>query len=206
MDKAPMGMLTYFRDYGAKVSKIYKNIQDAEQDFVMQVGHVRLIIVDSGTGVFASTRSRAKLASLAGAIDDEKKITIFYSDSLIKYDIVNQTQYDGGINFEKDIEWFKYKSTPDLLARILKMNKKQNFTYSHNKDDEHFENVHKKNKDGEAEFLKFKGVQDLELDKMLSKHKKIDIGTPIIDVKDVERYILNDSPGIENLETFKIKT
>jgi hypothetical protein len=25
-------------------------------------------------------------------------------------------------------------------------------------------------------------------------------------VKDVERYILNDSPGIENLETFKIKT
>lgn len=123
-DRNHMGLINYFRSLGIKVSNVYSRIEDARDSLLMQVAKSRLVIVDTGTGRFTNTNSRKVLIDTIGISDEESRIAIFYTDSVLKSEV------DSALSIaDKDIQWYKYKTTADLAANILLLNKKENYVY-----------------------------------------------------------------------------
>ena len=123
-DRNHMGLINYFRSLGIKVSNVYSRIEDARDSLLMQVAKSRLVIVDTGTGRFTNTNSRKVLIDTIGISDEESRIAIFYTDSVLKAEV------DSALSIaDKDIQWYKYKTTADLAANILMLNKKENYVF-----------------------------------------------------------------------------
>ena len=114
IDKPVDGMLQYFRSYGLNVSKIFSHIDDARNALMMQVNPARIVIVDTGNGSFNSMSARKQVIDVIGLGDDENKVTIFYSDTNLKYEIEASKEIQ-----KKALTWYKYKTTAHLLACML---------------------------------------------------------------------------------------
>lgn len=176
-DKKMPGILSYFRDYGIKVSRIFTridNILDENGDIVeegakdtvlMQVEPSRIVFIDTGTGRFTNMSARKALVDLIGISDTDTQVSIFYTDSVIEGEISNNINID-----ISKIEWHKYRSTADVLANLLILAKKENYVYDM-EDDENYEvndNV-----------LNIKGF------KVSDENSRIDLGLPAIKVEDI---------------------
>ena len=114
IDKPVDGMLQYFRSYGLNVSKIFSSIDSARNSLMMQVNPARLVIVDTGNGAFNSMSARKQVIDIIGLGDDDNKVTIFYSDTNLKYEIEASKEIQ-----KKALSWYKYKTTAHLLACML---------------------------------------------------------------------------------------
>lgn len=122
IDKPVIGMLTYFRQFGINISKIFNNIEDAKNELIMKVNPSRILIVDTGTGKFTSMSSRKELVDLLGICDEYTKIALFYTSNTIKYEAETTDGVDN-----KTIDWFKYRSTADIVANVLRFKDKENY-------------------------------------------------------------------------------
>jgi hypothetical protein len=89
---------------------------------MMQVEPMRIVILDSGTGIFAGMKSRAILEDIIGMYDENIKITVFYSDAIVKESISNKAEI-----IKARIQWYRYRSTADCLANMLKNKKKESY-------------------------------------------------------------------------------
>jgi hypothetical protein len=114
VDKSVSGMIDYFRNYGINVSNIYTDISKIRDKMLMQFKPTLLVIIDAGTGKFTSMNSRKALVDLLGICDGDNKVNIFYTDGIIKEEITSTSNINN-----KSIKWYKYRSTPDVLANIL---------------------------------------------------------------------------------------
>lgn len=123
-DRKVPGMLKYFRDCDINVSSIFTSIKDAKDTLLMQVEPSRIIIMDTGTGRFTNIASRKSLVDMIGICDDDTHISVFFTDSIIKSEVHNSTEIDA-----KQIEWYKYRSTIDVVAHItqFKIQNKENY-------------------------------------------------------------------------------
>lgn len=121
-DKAQPGLTGYYRNYGANVTKIFTNISEARDTLLMQIEPFRVIVIDSGTGRFTNIGSRRELIDLLGICDVDTRISVFYTDSAIKADVELSDEVE-----DKEISWYKYKSTPDVIAHILQNRDKENY-------------------------------------------------------------------------------
>lgn len=121
-DKAQPGLTGYYRNYGVNVTKIFTNISEARDTLLMQIEPFRVIVIDSGTGRFTNIGSRRELIDLLGICDVDTRISVFYTDSAIKADVELSDEVE-----DKEISWYKYKSTPDVIAHILQNRDKENY-------------------------------------------------------------------------------
>lgn len=186
IDRPIHGLLSYFRSYNVNVSKVFTDIAEARNTMLMQTELSRLVVVDTGTGKFTNMASRRDLVDLMGICDEETKISIFYTDSVIKSEISSAEEID-----DKHIEWFKYKSTAVVLANILQKTKLENYCIY--EDDEEDDNT-----ELDSTFLDFKGLPVKTL-------KTIDIGEPTLREEELRMNMSREAIGDSGIPGYKIK-
>lgn len=148
------GLYEYARAYGINIKNIFNNIEDAEVGMVIEEKPTRLVVIESGLGKFIRTANRKDLANLMGlsAGNDDKKITIFYTDSVLLSDArkVMGRRY-------KELSCHKYRGTIEVIRELLKLG--ENYIEGAQGDQENLEYA-----------LRFKGVH-VEVEK-----SKIELG------------------------------
>ncbi len=181
-DKKALGILDYFRNFGISVSKVFTDIDTAKSALLMQVEPTRIVVMDTGTGKFTSMGTRRKLVDLLGISDESNKISVFYTDSVIK------SEADSSLELEdKAIQWYKYRSTADVLAHLLQYSRKENYVYDMDKQEDTVE----------TDILNFKGLN-------METGKKINIGEPIITPAEIAINVDSESHDIEQLKVYNI--
>ena len=112
-DRQVPNMYESFRDRGVEVYKIYSNIEDIKLGLLMQSGTCRVVVIETGLGEFTTVKMRDELVDLIGMCDGkEKRLTVFYTDSMIKTD-------SSGIS-PNNTTWEHYKSMSACIDRLLK--------------------------------------------------------------------------------------
>lgn len=184
IDKSTSDMLDYFRGYGVNVSRIFNNIEEAKNEILMQINPCRIVIVDTGTGKFSLMGARKALVDLLGIGDEDNKITVFYTDSVIKDDISMAEEVDN-----KQIDWIKYRSTADILATLLQKSKKENYII-----DDTLEETKKTT--STQELMQFKGLT--------LKDETVNIGQPTISVEEIT-INREENSGNTQLQAYEVK-
>lgn len=183
-DKAHVGMASYCRNYGANVSRVFTNIAEARDNLLMQVEPFRVIVIDSGSGRFTNMGARKELIDLLGICDTDTRITVFYTDSAIKTDVELSDEVE-----DKKINWYKYRSTPDIVAHILQNSEKENYILDANSND---------NIVVDESILNIKGLS-------VKEGKKIDLGKPSITPDDIIFNMVNNKSTEGELPKYDIK-
>lgn len=183
-DKAHVGMASYCRNYGANVSRVFTNIAEARDNLLMQVEPFRVIVIDSGSGRFTNMGARKELIDLLGICDVDTRITVFYTDSAIKTDVELSDEVE-----DKKINWYKYRSTPDIVAHILQNSEKENYILDANSND---------NIVVDESILNIKGLS-------VKEGKKIDLGKPSITPDDIIFNMVNNKSTEGELTKYDIK-
>ena len=177
IDKPINGMLSFFRSYGANVSRIFSRLDNlvdedggvveegAKDTILMQVDPTRIVFIDTGTGRFTNMGSRKALVDLIGVSDNDTKVSIFYTDSVIESEISSNISID-----LKRIDWHKYISTTDVLYHILKKAEKENYVLD-------MEDVDDYDKDKVS--LAVRGFR-------VRTEEPVDLGLPAISAMDIE--------------------
>lgn len=119
-DRLTYGLLDYMRNCGLNVANIYDNIDTVRNMMIMQMQPLRIVVIDSGTGKFITPTIRKDLIDMIGMADEDIDFTIFYTDSIIKSNTIEEVGKDS-----KNIEWFEYESTSVCVANI--MSHKENY-------------------------------------------------------------------------------
>lgn len=185
IDKSTSDMLDYFRGYGLNVARIFNNIDDAKNEIMMQIDPCRIVIVDTGTGRFSVMGARKSLIDLLGLGDEDNKISIFYTDSVIKEDISMSEQVDN-----KQIDWIKYRSTVDILATLLQKTKSENYIL-----DSTIEDIRTETKP--EELMRFKGLS--------IKDDSMNLGQPSITPYDIIMNLDTDDNRTKQLQSYQVK-
>lgn len=133
-DRPKKGLINYMRDCGLNVSHVFNSLNDARDELLMQTEPFRLVVLDTGTGRFTSTVQRKSLIDLLGVCSDEdNKVSVFYTDSVIKVDAIRE------IGRSKSIKWDKYKNTAMTVSMLLHVH--ENFVYSNEAPNDTFETM-----------------------------------------------------------------
>lgn len=113
-DRKVPGLINYFRECGVNLSNIYTSVDEATDTISMQSDRARIVVADTGLGKFTSTKIRHSLIDLLGICDENNKVSVFYTDSVIKVDSMSRLGKDAD-----GIDWLKYSGTADMVAKIL---------------------------------------------------------------------------------------
>ena len=113
IDKNMPGILKYMRESGLNISKIFYSVTDIRNTILMQSSPTRVIFIETGMGVFTATKVRQEIIDTLSLSDDDSKITVFYTSSVLKMDAVKT------VGKSKNIEWVPFKSMVDVISNIL---------------------------------------------------------------------------------------
>lgn len=113
IDKNMPGILNYMRESGLNISKIFYSVTDIRNTILMQSSPTRVIFIETGMGVFTATKVRQEIIDTLSLSDDDSKITVFYTSSVLKMDAVKT------VGKSKNIEWVPFKSMVDVISNIL---------------------------------------------------------------------------------------
>lgn len=184
MDRSNPSILQYYRECGVNVSKIFTNINDAKDTLLMQVEPVKILIVDTGTGRFSAMGSRKELIDLMGICDEDARISVYYTDTVIKSEIDYNESFE-----EKNIHWHKFKSNTDVVAHLLKNKGKENYIYDKEDKD--------KIKEISEDILDFTGFK-------FKESQQISIGEPSITANDVIIHMADNNTQDGLVESYVI--
>jgi len=185
VDKYIPNMLAFFRSYGAKVSQVFTNINDARDTILMQTEPSRLIIVDTGTGRFTNMASRKALVDLMGICDEDTGISVFFTDSIIKSEVLSTDEVE-----DRLIDWYKYRSTSDILANILQKAKTENYIYSDDSIDDEVDDI--------ESILDTKGLP-------VKCEKGMFLGAPTLKIEEIMLNMSNSTEESGAIPGYKIK-
>lgn len=185
IDKPIAGLREYFINYGIKLSRVFSNIAEARDHLLMQVEPTRIIVVDTGSGRFTNMSSRKALVDLLGICDEDTKVSVFYTDNIIKFEVSGAEETE-----DKQIEWYKYRSTPDMLANLLQHKKKENYIF-----------------DSEKSAAEVQVTKDcLNITGLPVKvAKEINLGSPAIKVDEIILHLEGDIPEEDRIQEYAIK-
>ena len=182
-DRHLPNMLQYYRERGVNVSNIFDNIEDARSALILNIEKSRLVILDTGMGQFSNMGTRRQIIDLIGISDEENRISVYYTDSVIKSEVEYSDEVMG-----REISWHKYKSTADVVAHILK-HKNEHYVLDFNAD--------KDGSDSKPVYMDRPGF-------------KVDIGkVPVLGTmaftsKDVMRHLDEESAEVMQLEAYEV--
>ena len=185
IDKANPAMLQYYRECGVNVSKIFTNINDAKDTLLMQVDPVKILIIDTGTGRFSAMGSRKELLDLMGICDEDARISVFLTDTVIKSEVEYNESFE-----TKKIHWYKFKSNTDVIAKLLQARDKENYIYDEN-DKDTVDDI----PDNVLQFKGFKAKVD----------DGINIGAPTIDIFDIKVHMAENTDNSDEIPGYEIK-
>lgn len=180
-DRKTPNLLSYMRNHGVNVSRIFNNIQEARDHLIYQFGSCRLVILETGLGKFTSINARKELVDTLGICDEGIDIAVFYTDNNVKTEATESLEID-----YKRIKWYKYKSTADTVAQLLLL--KETFIPAMIYDTEQSD---------DTDPMKFKG---LAYSYKTSKHK---IGYPAINADMVIEGMSNEK--YDKLPSFDVE-
>lgn len=185
IDKPIAGLREYFINYGIKLSRVFSNIAEARDHLLMQVEPTRIIVVDTGSGRFTNMSSRKALVDLLGICDEDTKVSVFYTDNIIKFEVSGAEETE-----DKQIEWYKYRSTPDMLANLLQHKKKENYIF-----------------DSEKSATEVSVTKDcLNITGLPVKvAKEINLGAPAIKLDEIILHLEGDIPEEDRIQEYAIK-
>lgn len=124
------GIVQYFANAGIKIEDIFYNIEEA-QFGIMGVSdvHKRLVIVESGAGMFGKKENRLALEDILGMVDNKSlDATVFYTDTGMK----NQIRKDIKEKFkendikEPEVDYVEFES----MSTVYNTLKEYNETYN----------------------------------------------------------------------------
>lgn len=114
-DKKIPGLLNYMRGYGLNVQLVTDNPEQIAQTMMASYGKCEVLIIDTGTGLFATSESRKQIMNIVSQCDGDIRQFFFYTDNAIKTDIQDQL----GRRNKKQVTWVKYKQTMLTVAEML---------------------------------------------------------------------------------------
>ncbi|MEM4385688.1 MAG: hypothetical protein QXD03_03980 [Candidatus Anstonellales archaeon] len=114
IDKKKHGLINYVRECGINISNMYININNLKGRLITDESRCRVVVVDSGSGLFTSPKARKEVIDTIGICDENIRITMFYTDNLLRYDASKELGYK--YNY---IDWYKYKNFTDVLVKVL---------------------------------------------------------------------------------------
>lgn len=182
-DRHLPNMLQYYRERGVNVSNIFDSIEDARSALILNIEKSRLVILDTGMGQFSNMGTRRQIIDLIGISDEENRISVYYTDSVIKSEVEYSDEVMG-----REISWHKYRSTADIIAHILK-HKNEHYVLDFNAD--------KDGSDSKPVYMDRPGFKvDVE--------KVPVIGTMAFTSKDVMRHLDEESAEVNQLEAYEV--
>lgn len=184
MDKSNPSTLQYYRECGINVSKIFTNINDAKDTLLMQINPVKILIVDTGTGRFSAMGSRKELLDLMGICDEDARISVYYTDTVIKSEVEYNESFE-----ERNIHWHKFKSNTDVVAHLLRNIGKENYIYDNEDKDKISETP--------EDILDFTGFK-------FGEPKQINIGEPSITLNDIKVHMVDNESTEDEIESYNI--
>lgn len=184
MDKSNPSTLQYYRECGVNVSKIFTNINDAKDTLLMQINPVKILIVDTGTGRFSAMGSRKELLDLMGICDEDARISVYYTDTVIKSEVEYNESFE-----ERNIHWHKFKSNTDVVAHLLRNIGKENYIYDNEDKDKISETP--------ENILDFTGFK-------FDEPKQINIGEPSITLNDIKVHMVDNESTEDEIESYNI--
>ena len=119
IDKKLQGIVEYFKGLGIEVSGVFYSIDEARRVVLLQPKNSRLVIVDTGLGLFSNINARKDIMDIVGICDENNKITVFYTDTALKTDLNKESN-----KLNLDIDWHEYKNTAHIAAILLSYNEK----------------------------------------------------------------------------------
>ena len=191
-DKQADGLLSYFRYYGLKVSKVFNNIKDASEAVVMSMTPCKVVVMETGRGKFTSVSNRKSLMEVLslgaetsnGDDDYNNEVEIFYTDSIVKAEAKNSVEFD-----YRKLKWHNYSTTAVVLATLLQELKEETYVYEY----EDKEEIDKSNK-----VLEFKGVP-------AKTGERMDIGLPALRLFEIIDHEGDNITDDESLPGYKIR-
>lgn len=125
-DKEVPGLLNYIRELGVKATEIFYSINDARNELLAVFDSYRLVVIDTGTGRFTGTTTRAELLDIIGMYGEDNKVTVFYTDDSLKID--GQKLFSKG---KSHLDWYKYASTIGVVTTIMQYEEvyKEGYSY-----------------------------------------------------------------------------
>ena len=118
-EKQTPNLKDYMFGCGLKTKRIIYNITDARNTMLMENKNVRMVIVETGMGLFTATRVRQEIIDIVGLADKDNKITIFYVSEVLRSDVNKAI----GKN-NRHIEWIPYDNMINTIAKILSYREK----------------------------------------------------------------------------------
>ncbi len=115
-EKELPGIYEYAMDLGLNIQEVFTDIQKIKLMLLLQQEPSRVIITECGLGKFTSSAARKDIIDLAGMCGEDKKLCIFFTSKNLKEDI---TKSLGKVS--KNIKWFKYKNTLDVINTIIEL-------------------------------------------------------------------------------------
>lgn len=182
-DRHLPNMLQYYRERGVNVSNIFDTIEDARSALILNIEKSRLVILDTGMGQFSNMGTRRQIIDLIGISDEENRISVYYTDSVIKSEVEYSDEVMG-----REISWHKYRSTADVIAHILK-HTNEHYVLDFNAD--------KDGSDSKPVYMDRPGFKvDIE--------KVPVIGTMAFTSKDIMRHLDEESAEVNQLEAYEV--
>lgn len=182
-DRHLPNMLQYYRERGVNVSNIFDSIEDARSALILNIEKSRLVILDTGMGQFSNMGTRRQIIDLIGISDEENRISVYYTDSVIKSEVEYSDEVMG-----REISWHKYRSTADVIAHILK-HTNEHYVLDFNAD--------KDGSDSKPVYMDRPGFKvDIE--------KVPVIGTMAFTSKDIMRHLDEESAEVNQLEAYEV--
>lgn len=191
-DKQADGLLSYFRYYGCKVSKVFTNIKDASEAVVMSMTPCKVVVIETGRGKFTSVSNRKNLMEVLSlgaetdTSDDDynNEVEIFYTDSIVKAEAKNSVEFD-----YKKLKWHKYSTTAVVLATLLQELKEETYVYEYEDSEEI---------DKSDDLIKFKGIP-------AKTKERMDIGLPALRLFEILEHEGDNITDDESLPGYKIR-
>jgi len=84
LDAPKLGLVQYMRENGIEVKGLYYDIIEANYAFMLEETNARIIVIDTGTGLFSKVANREEIISLLGMCEGNKKGIVFYTDTALK--------------------------------------------------------------------------------------------------------------------------
>lgn len=186
MDKSNNALLQYYRECGINVSKIFTNINSAKDTLLMQVDPVKILVIDTGTGRFSAMGSRKELIDLMGICDEDARISVYYTDTVIKSEVEYNESFEN-----RDIHWHKFRSNADVVAHLLRNKNKENYVFDNEDKDKVVEVA--------ADILDFTGLKFVE-----AKQANANAGDPSITLNDIKVHMVDNESTEGEIEGYNI--
>lgn len=126
-DKDTNDLLTFMRECGLVVDRIFETIEDLKNALLFLDIPCRIVVIDSGSSKFSSISMRKELIDLLGIADEQNKISIYYTDNSIKSDAVSTLGKK-----HKDIDWAVYENTTSIIATLMTNGERYVYDYEDN--------------------------------------------------------------------------